>query len=218
MAMVSGVHKKGRAVALLAMGWGFMAASLLQAQSMGTGTIQGTVNDPSGAPVSRASVTALDKTRGTQRNALTDSSGGYVFANMSIGDYNISVESVGFKKLVHETVHLNTDSTTTVNVTLQLGTAQESVTVSAAPPPLQTENGELGTLISGAQVSELSLNGRNFSQFLTLSPGVASSQIDRRMGVAQEGNPLMSINGGRVNSTRFTYDGVLAWISAAIVV
>ncbi|HEY3936466.1 MAG TPA: hypothetical protein VGL97_03510, partial [Bryobacteraceae bacterium] len=58
--------------------------------------------------------------------------------------------------------------------------------------------------------SELSLNGRNFSQFVTLSPGVASTQTGRRMGVGQEGNPLMSINGGRVNGTKFTYDGVLA--------
>jgi hypothetical protein len=93
---------------------------------------------------------------------------------------------------------------------LQIGATQESMTVSAAPSALQTENGEVGNVVSGVQVNELSLNGRNFSQFITLSPGVASSQTGRRMGVGQEGNPLTSINGGRINSTKFTYDGILA--------
>jgi hypothetical protein len=93
---------------------------------------------------------------------------------------------------------------------LQLGAAQDEVTVSAAPPAIQTENGEMSNLVSGAQVSELSLNGRNFSQYLSLGSGVASAQTGRRMGIGQEGNPLMSINGGRINGTKFTYDGVLA--------
>jgi len=183
---------------------------LASAQSMGTGTIKGIVTDPSGAAIHNATVTATEKSRNIPRSAQTDASGGYVFSNMPIGDYQISVESTGFKKLVQESVHLDTDSITTVDVVLQLGATQESVTVTAAPPQLQTENSELGNLITGAQVSELSLNGRNFSQFLTLSPGVASTQTGRRMGVGQEGNPLMSVNGGRVNSTKFTYDGVLA--------
>jgi hypothetical protein len=182
----------------------------VSAQSMGTGTIKGIVTDPSGAAVHNATVTATDKSRNIPRSTQTDASGGYVFSNMPIGDYQISVESAGFKKLVQESVHLDTDSITTVDVVLQLGATQESVTVTTAPPQLQTENSELGNLITGAQVSELSLNGRNFSQFLTLSPGVASTQTGRRMGVGQEGNPLMSVNGGRVNSTKFTYDGVLA--------
>ncbi|MBV9082098.1 MAG: TonB-dependent receptor, partial [Acidobacteriaceae bacterium] len=177
---------------------------------MGTGTITGIVTDPSGAAVSNATVTATDQSRHLPHTIQTDTSGSYVFSNMPIGDYQISVESTGFKKLVQEHVHLDTDSVTKVDAILQLGSTQESVTVTAAPPPLQTENGELSNLITGAQVSELSLNGRNFSQFLTLSPGVASAQTGRRMGVGQEGNPLMSVNGGRVNSTKFTYDGVLA--------
>jgi hypothetical protein len=182
----------------------------ISAQSVGTSTIKGIVTDPSGAAIHNATVTATDKSRNIPHIIKTDASGGYVFSNMLIGDYQISVESTGFKKLVQESVHLDTDSITTVDVVLQLGATQESVAVTAAPPQLQTENGELGNLITGAQLSELSLNGRNFSQFLTLSPGVASTQTGRRMGVGQEGNLLMSINGGRVNSTKFTYDGVLA--------
>ncbi len=185
-------------------------ASRLAAQSMGTGTITGVVSDPSGATVADASITALHLSTRRSQSTTADGHGSYTFTNMPIGSYTITVEKEGFKKFVQENVHLNADTTAAVNVSLQLGAAQETVTISAAPPALQTDNGEVGNLVSGAQVSELSLNGRNFSQFVTLSPGVASNQTGRRLGVGQEGNPLISINGGRVNDTKFTYDGILA--------
>ena len=177
---------------------------------MGTGTIGGLVSDPSGSPAPAATVTALQLSTRTSRSATTNASGNYVFTNMPIGQYEITAELPGFKKVVQQGVRLDADTTATVDIQLQIGAVQESVTVSAAPPALQTENGEGSNLVTGAQVSELSLNGRNFSQFLALGAGVASNQTGRRMGVGQEGNPLMSINGGRINSTKFTYDGVLA--------
>jgi len=197
-----------RSISKLALAAAF--AWQLAAQSMGTGTITGLVNDPSGAAVPSATVTALHLSTRTPHTATANDSGNYVFTNMPIGEYEITAELSGFRKVVQQGVRLDADTTATVNIQLQIGTAQESVTVSATPSALQTENGEVGNLVTGAQVSELSLNGRNFSQFLTLSPGVASSQTGRRMGVGQEGNPLTSINGGRVNSTKFTYDGILA--------
>ena len=185
-------------------------APYLAAQSMGTGTITGLVTDPSGATVVDASVMAVHLSTHTSQSTKTNGSGNYVFANMPIGQYEITVEQPGFKRFVQQNVRLDADTTVTVNIGLQIGTAQESVTVSDAPPAIQTENGEVGSLVSGVQVSELSLNGRNFSQFVTLSPGVASTQTGRRLGVGQEGNPLLSINGGRINATKFTYDGILA--------
>ncbi len=182
----------------------------INGQSMGTGTITGFVSDPSGSAIPSATVTALHLSTNTTHTATTTSSGNYVFTNTPIGDYQITAEVPGFKKFVQQGVHLDADVTASVNIQLQIGTSQQSVTVSAAPLPLQTENGEVGNVVSGVQVSELSLNGRNFSQFVALSPGVSSTQTGRRLGVGQEGNPLLSVNGGRVNSTRFTYDGVLA--------
>ena len=68
----------------------------------------------------------------------------------------------------------------------------------------------MGTIATGAQVSELSFNGRNYSQILTLGTGIASENTGHRMGVGQEGNPLMSVNGGRITNTKFTYDGIIA--------
>src|SRR5437867_2076457 len=91
-----------------------------------------------------------------------------------------------------------------------MGTGTITGTVTGAPAAIQTTSGEMSTLATGAQVSELSFNGRNFSQILTLGTGVASQQTGRRMAVGQEGNPLMSVNGGRITNTKFTYDGILA--------
>ena len=196
--------------AVLALGMAAAFACHMVAQSMGTGTITGVVSDPSGQAVAAATVTAMHLATNTSRTATTNDTGSYVFTNMPIGQYQITTELTGFKRVVQQNVHLDADTTVTVNIQMEIGTVHESVTVSAAPPALQTENAEVSNLVTGAQVSELSLNGRNFSQFVALSPGVASTQTGRRMGVGQEGNPLSSINGGRVNSAKFTYDGILA--------
>lgn len=182
----------------------------LFAQSMGTGTITGAVTDPAGAPASGTSVTALDLNTRKPHKATANESGNYTLTNLPISTYEISAELAGFKKVVQQGVRLDVDTTVNIDVRLEIGSNEESITVSAAPPPLQTESGEISSLVTGAQVSELSLNGRNFSQFVTLNPGAASTQTGRRLGVGQEGNPLLSVNGGRINNTKFTFDGVLA--------
>ena len=180
------------------------------AQSMGTGTIKGTLTDPSGAAVTGAQVTVQQLTTGGTRSATTDDHGVYVIPDLQIGTYTVTVTAQGFQKSVQNNVHLDADTSATVNISLAIGGTDQTVTVSSAPPMIQTENGEISTTVTGAQVSELSLNGRNFTQYLSFSPGVASAQTGRRMGVGQEGNPLLSINGGRVNDTKFTFDGILA--------
>lgn len=185
-------------------------AAVALSQTMGTGTIAGVVTDATGAVVPGAAITATNLSTGIERTASTNASGSYVIPALQIGVYRIRVTHHGFKTVTQEQIHLDVDTTATVNFTLDVGTTEQSITVSSAPPAIQTSSGEMGNIATGAQVSELSFNGRNFSQILTLGTGVASSQNGRRMGVGQEGNPLMSVNGGRVNSTKFTYDGVLA--------
>ena len=182
----------------------------LVAQSMGTGTIKGTLTDPSGAAVVGAQVTAQQLTTGGTRSATTDGRGVYVIPDLQIGTYTVTAAAQGFQKSVQNNVHLDADTSATVNISLSVGATDQTVTVSSAAPMIQTENGEISTTVTGAQVSELSLNGRNFTQYLSFSPGVASAQTGRRMGVGQEGNPLLSINGGRINDTKFTFDGILA--------
>ena len=181
-----------------------------KAQSTGTGTITGTITDASGAVVPGAQITATQTTTGVARATNTDAQGFYTLTFLPIGDYEITVSQAGFATLDRKGIVLNADSTVALNLTLRVGAATETVTVTGAPPALNTEKGDVGTLVSGVQVQELALNGRNFTQLLSLGPGVSSQQTGLRMGVGQEGNPLMSVNGGRINSTEYTYDGTLA--------
>jgi hypothetical protein len=203
-----GTSKRALTMALVYLGFGMRLG--LIAQTMGTGTITGTVTDPSGGVMPDVTVTASSLNTGIERTATTNASGGYVIPALQNGRYRVKTTRQGFKSFTQEDVRLDADATVTVNIVLQVGATTESVVVTAAPPSIETANGEMSTLASGAQVSELSFNGRNFSQILTLGTGVTSTQVGRRMGVGQEGNPLMSINGGRINSTKFTYDGILA--------
>ncbi len=186
----------------------FAAASF--AQTMGTGTITGTVSDATSAVVPDVKITATNLATGLERSTVTNASGSYVMPALQIGTYRVKAEHAGFKTITQEDVRLDVDTSLAVNFTLQVGSSEQSVTVTEAPPALQTTSSEMGTIATGAQVNELSFNGRNFSQILTLGTGIASQNMGHRMGVGQEGNPLMAVNGGRINATKFTYDGILA--------
>ncbi len=192
--------------------WIFLVAMCVAcfAQTMGTGTIRGTVTDASGSIIAGATVKVKNQSTGMERSAVTGSSGTYVFPALQVGKYTITTSSPGFKTLTQENVNLDVDTNATVNVSLPVGQSEQSMTVTDTPPALQTASGELGTIATGAQVSELSFNGRNFSQILALGTGIASQNTGHRMGVGQEGNPLMSVNGGTLTSTKYTYDGVWA--------
>ena len=202
---VKPVHIFFLCIVFLSAGW-----SRLQAQTTGTGTISGIVTDATGAVVPGAQITATQTATGVTRSTSTDAQGYYVFTFLPIGGYEITAAGAGFATTDQKGIILNADSAVALNVALRVGAATETVTVTGTPPALNTETGGIATLVSGVQVQELALNGRNFTQLLSLGPGVSSQQTGLRMGVGQEGNPLMSVNGGRVNSTEYTYDGTLA--------
>lgn len=182
----------------------------LSAQTTGTGTINGTITDATGARIANANVIATQVSTGLSRSTVTNNDGLFVLPALRSGTYTLQVEAQGFAPIRQENVVLDSDSTQTVDLSTKVGGANETVEVSTAPPALNSSTGALGDLISGTQVTELPLNGRNFTQLLTLGTGVSSSQTGLRMGTGQEGNPLLSINGGRQNANAFTFDGILA--------
>ncbi|SEB51365.1 TonB-dependent receptor [Terriglobus roseus] len=180
------------------------------AQTTGNGSITGTVTDTSGARIPKARVTVTEASTHLQRSTVTNAEGLYVLPALRLGTYSITAESEGMALTRRNDVVLDADSTRSVDLIVSVGNASDAVTVTAAPPSIENASGALGGLISGIQITELPLNGRNFSQLLTLGTGVSSSQTGLRMGSGQEGNPLLSINGGRQNANAFTFDGVLA--------
>ena len=180
------------------------------AQSSGSGTVSGTITDSSGAVISGAEVAARQTSTGLERSTKTNSDGFYSLPALRAGEYVVRAQAPGFQRIEQQGVVLQSDTTRTVNLQLAVGGASDATTVTTAPPAIETSEGSLNTIITGAQLSELATNGRNFTQFLSLGTGVSSSQTGQRMGVGQEGNPLTSVNGGRINSNAFTYDGILA--------
>ena len=147
---------------------------------------------------------------GATRTTATNAAGFYVLTPLQIGEYKVTATHPGFSAYDLTGVVLHADLSLTVNIPLTVGAATQTITVVGEATTLHTETGAVNTTIAGGMVQELALNGRNFSQLLTLGPGVVSEQVDLRMGMAQEGNPLMSVNGGRITDTAYTFDGVLA--------
>jgi hypothetical protein len=184
---------------------------LLATLSMGqvtSGTISGLVKDPSGAVVAGATVTATEADKGIIRTGETSGSGEFVFPNLPPGNYTISVDAKGFKKLEKSDVILNVaDHVNAGELTLQMGTTTESLTVTAdaGQIQLQSNSGERSDLISNKQLEDVAMNGRNVLDYMKLVPGVISSFDGHASGTG--GLDAMNINGTRANQHEFTVDG-----------
>lgn len=188
----------------------FVVAGALFAQEAQQGTITGFVSDSSHAMMGHVLVTVTDKATGVSRAEATSSSGLYTFVGLNPGTYDVRAALPGFKSEERTGVTLDTGASVRVDFLMEVGSIKDTVTISADAVPLKLESGDVSTLISGTQVTELALNGRNFTQFLTLGTGVVSQQTGHQMGLGQEGNPLMAVNGGRITMNKFTFDGTLA--------
>src|SRR5207248_118449 len=126
-----------------------------------TGTITGTVSDPSGAAIVGAKVLATNLNTGLSRNTTTANDGGYVFPLVPVGFYSVTVEAQGFRHFEQRGVEVRTDESARVAVSLQIGSATQSVTVEANAQMVQTQSGALSEVVSQRKIVELPLNGRN---------------------------------------------------------
>ncbi|ADW70530.1 TonB-dependent receptor [Granulicella tundricola] len=171
------------------------------AQAAGTGTIQGTVTDKSGAVVPNAKVTAVSQDTGRTAAQQTSSAGTYVLPALPPGDYSVTVELKGFSPVHQEHVIVNAISVVGLDLSLQAGGAGETVTVTATPSDLNTENGALDTTIPNSTYTALpvAMNGGPKSPlgFLSLVPGVASGDFG-----------VENINGGSSNSSYLYINGL----------
>ncbi len=200
-------------------------------------TLSGTVTDTQGAVVADAKVVATNIDTGATREVTTNSDGFYEVALLSIGRYTVTVSKGGFQTVKRENIALETSTETRADVTLPAGGVSGEVTVTAEAPLVQTETSERGGLISGREVTELPLSGRNFTQLATLVPGVVRANNtgigeargfnngDARSGnggpggsnengssetsrFARSGGGSISANGQRSTNNNFSLDGV----------
>lgn len=178
------------------------------AQTSTVGSISGTVRDPQGAVVPRAQVIIQEQRTGFSRTVVANDEGFYSAPSLPFGRYSVSTAPQGFKKTVSTGLELHVNENLVVNLSLEIGPVSETITVSNEAAPVETRSGEVSSLVSGKQVTELPLNGRNYAQLVLMVPGVspADSFNTRRTGIESSVN--MSVNGNVSNQNLWTVDGV----------
>jgi hypothetical protein len=141
--------------------------------SQGTnGRIIGAVTDQSGGVVSGATVTVVDTARGITRTLTTDDAGEYNAPNLTPGTYTVSAEAQGFKKIERPNILIEVGKEVRVDMTVQPGEQNQTVTVTEAAPLVETTNATLGGTINNADINDMPLNGRNYQNLMSLRPGV----------------------------------------------
>ena len=140
-----------------------------------TGTLAGTVKDEQGAVITTASIKVINQGTGLTRTATTDATGGYIVQYLPVGEYTIEVSATGFKKSIQKNLAITVDQTQSLNVTLAIGEANQTVTVTEAPPLVNTNTAEIGRTISPSEIIGLPLVNRNAYAELSLTPGVMSN-------------------------------------------
>jgi hypothetical protein len=145
-------------------------APALLAQGV-SGRIVGTVTDSSGAAVVNANVTVTDQDTGIKTAVTTDSRGEYRANNLPPGNYQVQVAAAGLQTVISKGNVVTVDNATDVQLTLQVGSAAQSITVTAAAPLVDTTSSSLGEVLSTRDVTSLPLNGRVFSQLVQTVPG-----------------------------------------------
>src|SRR6202165_4624540 len=184
------------------------------AQGQATGSFLGVVTDKSGSSISGARVTVTSQTTGTTREAITDETGHYIINLLPVSVYTIHVEYQGFQPVETKDVKLQVDEQRELDFALSPSSVTTSVEVVASEVQVETASPSLGGVITAQEVAQLPLNGRDFVQLATLTPGTtqetnpnsffnggASSEVSAR------GTYSLSVGGSRAQSTDWLLDG-----------
>jgi hypothetical protein len=189
-----------------------IAMALPPSVSAQQATIVGTVTDPSGAVLPKVKITVTNIESNAVKIIETNEAGQYVVPDLQIGHYHIKAELQGFKAAEQKNVQLQVGDRDRIDFSMQVGAAQETVTVEADPVRIQTESGEQSSVITGQQISQLAISGRSIYQLAALVPG-ASSQIGgggMSAGVVNTpvgGDASVEFNGLRQNHNIYLLDG-----------
>jgi hypothetical protein len=171
-----------------------------------SGSIVGRLVDPSGASVPGAALSLTNSTTGLERRAASDGEGGFLFAGLDGGVYHLKVESKGFKSLERRDINLPTGERISLGqLTLELGSTAETVTITASPNLVQTASADRGDIITGQQIEGILVKGRNVTDLLQLVPGVLLESTQE----ALSGSVTMYVQGNRSTTNNISIDGVL---------
>jgi hypothetical protein len=180
-----------------------LALSSLVFAQVQNGQFSGTVLDPTGAAVAGAKVTIVNMGTNLTVSTTTSSSGNYTVTQLPVGTYKLTAEAPGFKTLSNANVKLDAGVIAHVDFKLQIGKASEVVEVTGAAAAVNTEDSKLGQVVSGAQVANLPLNGRNVYDLIQMAPGAVNVN-----GVDFENGHGTVVNGLREDFNGFLVNGL----------
>src|SRR3989454_1319113 len=192
-------------VALIALG------TCLSFAQTSTATILGTVKDGSGALVPGVSITVRHTESGLTRSLVSGERGAYTVPLLPVGAYEITTTMPGFKQVVRSGINLVVGQEAVVDLTLEVGAAAETVTVSEEAPLVNTTTSSTSGLITEQQVKELPLNGRSFDNLITLNVGISNATSNTLDSGAWN---MFSVSGKRPETNRYTINGI-DWVGGS---
>ena len=185
------------------------SAAIARAQAGSTAQISGVIRDTSGAVLPGAEVTVTQTDTGLKRSTVSSPSGAYTLPNLPVGPYKLDVNLPGFKTYSQTGIVLQVDANPVINVELSLGAVEETVSVQAAAPLVETRNTGLGEVIENTRILALPLNGRNPVDLIVLAG--AAVQPEGTTGLSSsrsmQGGKLISIAGGQSAGVAYLLDG-----------
>src|SRR5215472_15065488 len=185
-----------------------VASATAPAQTGDTASIYGTVHDPTGSSVVYATVVARNQDTGAERRTITTENGDYVFANLPVGTYEVTVSKPGFKAFSQEGILLQVDRRARVDAALEVGAITERIMVKGEAPLVEASRATLATVVDDRRMSELPLNGRNPLELTLLVAGVQpTSGSSINQAFTNPNQQFVSSSGGRGNTILFNLDG-----------
>jgi len=198
-------HSQPNCAALLLVHLFLLCTALSTLAQVPTGTILGTVKDASGGAIAGASVRVTSSATDLSRSFTTDADGSYRFPALPSGTYDLEVVRSGFKSAVQKGLVLTVGQEAVLDITLQVGSNKQTVTVTAEAPLIDTTTSSLGGLVAQQKIEDLPLNGRNYTDLILLQPGV-TQQTDEQAGTP---GSVFSSNGESTRSNNYLLDGTM---------
>jgi hypothetical protein len=185
----------------------FALAIAAWCQQQESADIMGTVTDSSGAVIPNAKVTVSNIDKGITRELTSNSAGAYSAPSIPIGNYTVTAEAPGFQKLTRSGITLQVGQAQRVDMQLTVGQVTQEVSVVGNLVQVQTENATISGVVSGKQIQDLELNGRNFVTLALLVPGAVPDNGLNTSTVGVYANNSISFNGNRTQYTNWEVDG-----------
>ena len=195
-------------IALAVVFSGVIAPPRAQAQAVAIAQVSGRVTDPSGAPVAGAIVKATESGKQQVHTTSTNDQGGYVIPNLPVGEYHLEVQSPGFKTYGQSGILLQVGNNVEINATLQVGSINESVEVTASAEMVETRDNSVSQVIDERRIVDLPLNGRQPTQLIVLSGAAVNAPGGGMTGSKNYySSTTISVAGGQANGVNYLLDG-----------